>query len=285
MKAPVLSILNMKGGVGKTTVSAHIMRVLYHRLTKRVLLVDVDAQFNLTQAVVTQSEYDKILISGKVVTQCFEPAPSNDFFKVKHSDTPPPTAKSIANGLRQIGKGENGRLDLIPGSFDLMKYSMIDDPTQLKHASDYFKRFIAQTREEYDLIVIDCNPSSSFVTKCALENSTHVLSPVKLDKFSIQGVGMVDQLFEHLKLDLDHIILVNGISRSKPMNPVEKDLRAHPKFGPRVLVSRLAHSGLLAAEPTYTGFATDKRGPYSGVVRKEIGGIADEIAKKLGILK
>jgi len=50
MVTPVLSILNMKGGVGKTTVSAHVMRVLYHRYQKRILLVDLDPQFNLTQA-------------------------------------------------------------------------------------------------------------------------------------------------------------------------------------------------------------------------------------------
>jgi chromosome partitioning protein len=40
--APVVAVLNMKGGVGKTTISAHLMRVLYHALGKRVLLIDFD---------------------------------------------------------------------------------------------------------------------------------------------------------------------------------------------------------------------------------------------------
>lgn len=48
----------MKGGVGKTTVSAHVMRVLYLKLLKRTLLVDFDPQFNLTQTIVPQSDYE-----------------------------------------------------------------------------------------------------------------------------------------------------------------------------------------------------------------------------------
>ena len=85
----------MKGGVGKTTISAHIMRVLYHRMQKRVLLIDLDAQFNLTQSVLTQAEYDVLLEDGKTVLSCFEPLPSNDFFKVKHSDKAPPNAADV----------------------------------------------------------------------------------------------------------------------------------------------------------------------------------------------
>ena len=282
MKGPVLSILNMKGGVGKTTISAHVIRVLYHRWQKKVLLIDLDAQFNLTQTVVRQSDYDGILASGKTVLATFEPTPSNDFFKVKHSDQPPPKASELAMTLRKVGKGEKARLDLIPGSFDLMKYSMIDDPAQLKTAAQHFARFISQARDEYDLIVLDCNPSSSFVTKCALENSNNVLSPVRSDKFSILGVGMVDKLFDHLGVSVDHMILFNGVRRNAPRSQVETDLRAHPKFGPKALVARLATSKLLSAEPTYTGFATDIGGPYSGVLRDEIGKISDEIAGKLG---
>ncbi|WP_444462234.1 ParA family protein [Rhodobacter capsulatus] len=282
MKCPVLSILNMKGGVGKTTISAHVIRVLYHKWQKKVLLVDLDAQFNLTQAVVKQSVYDGVLASGETVLAAFEPTPSNDFFKVKHSDQPPPKASELAITLRHIGRGDKARLDLIPGAFDLMKYSMIDDPAQLKMAAQHFARFISQTRDEYDLIVLDCNPSSSFVTKCALENSTNVLSPVRSDKFSILGVGMVDKLFDHLGVSVNHMILFNGVRRHAPRSQVETELRAHSKFGPKTLVSRLVTSKLLAAEPTYTGFATDMGGPYSGILRDEIGKISDEIAGKLG---
>jgi len=280
---PVLSVLNMKGGVGKTTISAHVMRVLYHRFQKRVLLVDLDPQFNLTQAVLTQEVYDQILEEKKTVMAAFEPQPSNDFFKVKATKDPPPSATDIAKRLRPVGQGKVAKLDLIPGSFDLMKYTMIDDSSQLKIASDYFKWFISNAKNEYDAIVLDCNPSSSFLTKCALENSSHVVSPVRPDKFSILGVGMLDKLFDHLGLSPNHITLINGVKRYDAMTQVELELRAHAKFGPTVLTQRLPISKLLEAASDYTGFATEKKGPYSSVIRSEIGKIAQEIADRLGV--
>lgn len=281
MSTPVLSILNMKGGVGKTTVSAHVMRVLYQRFQKKVLLIDFDAQFNLTQAVMTQSKYEEVADNGQTIISCFEPLPSSDFFQVKHSDQPPPQASLVATTLRKVGNGEHARLDLIPGSFELVKYSMIDDPGQLKHASAHLKRFISQAKNEYDLIVLDCNPSSSFVTKCALENSSHVLSPVKLDKFSVLGVGLVSQLFSHLGLNPEHMILINAVKRNGPTSAVEIELRANQKFGPKVLLNKLVQSKLLAADPTYTGFATDRRVPYSSTLRLEIRNITQEIADRV----
>jgi chromosome partitioning protein len=284
MASPVLAVLNMKGGVGKTTVSAQIMRVLYQLMNIRVLLLDLDAQFNLTQSVLTQARYDEILEKGYTIMSCFEPLPSNDFFQVKKAVEPPPKATEICESLRHIVK-DGGVLDLVPGSFDMMKYSMIDDAAKLKHASAYFKRFMSQAKKEYDLVVLDCNPSSSFITKCALESSSHVLSPVKLDKFSILGVGFVDKLFRHLKLNVHHTILINDVRRHARMSEIERTLRAHPRFGKKVLRNRLVHSKLLAADPSYTGFAADKGGPYSSTVASELRAIAREISQQLGLDK
>jgi chromosome partitioning protein len=245
--------------------------------------VVLDAQFNLTQAVLNQSAYEELLSAGKTVLACFEPQPSNDFFKVQKSHHDPIGVDEVSHGLRHIPPGDRARLDIVAGAFDMMKYSMIDDPIQLSHAASYFSHFISNARKEYDLIVFDCNPSSSFVTKCALENSTDVLSPVKPDKFSILGVGMVDRLFDHLGISLKHHIIVNGVKRSDPLSAVEIELRAHQKFGPKVLKGRLAQSKFLSADPSYTGFATDRGGPYSSVVRREIRSIADEVANRIGV--
>ena len=94
---------------------------------------------------------------------------------------------------------------------------------------------------------------------------------------------MVDKLFEHLSLDVTHMILVNGVRRTDAVTTVEQDLRAHPRYGPKVLVNNLNYSKLLSADPSYTGFATDKRGPYSSVLRREISRIAQELANHLGL--
>lgn len=282
MPTPVVSILNMKGGVGKTTISAHVMRILFQRSQKRILLIDLDPQFNLTQTIIKQSDYDTILTEQKTIMSCFEPLPSNDFFKIKHTVAPPPKASELCTSLWEV-RGRPAKLDIIAGNFDLVKYSLIDDPKQLQHASGYLKRFISGAKTEYDLIVLDCNPSSSFITKCALKNSTHVLSPVKLDKYSILGVGLVDKLFQWLEIEPQHSILINDVQRSSGITGIERELRAHDKFGSLVLTNRLHSSTYLKASLSYTGFATDKGGPYSGELKQNINKITDELIIKLGL--
>ena len=63
--APVVAVLNMKGGVGKTTISAHVMRVLYHIHQVKTLLVDLDPQFNLSQALIARSAI--LTMTGEVL--------------------------------------------------------------------------------------------------------------------------------------------------------------------------------------------------------------------------
>jgi len=282
MPTPIVSILNMKGGVGKTTISAHVFRVLYQRAGIKVLLVDLDPQFNLTQTIVRQKKYDALLGDQKTVMSCFEPLPSNDFFKIKHTDDPPPKAEEILVNLRSF-KGKDAKIDLIPGDFDLVKYSLIDNSKALNHAAKYLKRFLSAAKKDYDLIVLDCNPSSSFITKCALSKSTHVLSPVKLDKYSILGVGLVDKLFDWLEIEPKHNILINGVQRYSGMSVIEQQLRSHDKFGSLVLKNRLNTSKYLQASISYTGFATDKGGPYSSELMQNISNISDELTQLLGL--
>jgi chromosome partitioning protein len=196
-KGPVLAILNMKGGVGKTTISAHLMRELYRRHEVKTLLIDLDPQFNLTQCVLTEEEYDGAAQNGKTVLAAFEPNPSSDFFEIKTSTSAPPSAQSISVTLKKL-KGSPARLDLLCGNFNLIKYSLITDPVSLSAALKYFKRFISQAKDEYDLIVFDCNPSSSFITQCALMTCTHILSPVRPDKYSVLGVQLVRRLLDQI---------------------------------------------------------------------------------------
>ncbi|MCP4353360.1 MAG: ParA family protein, partial [Desulfobacterales bacterium] len=61
------------------------------------------------------------------------------------------------------------------------------------------KLFIEQARKEYHLIVIDCNPSTSFLTGCALEVASNLLVPVRPDKYSVLGVEMV---FEYAQIHM-----------------------------------------------------------------------------------
>jgi chromosome partitioning protein len=284
-QTPVVAVLNMKGGVGKTTISAHVMRVLYLALRKNVLIVDFDPQFNLTQTVLAQAIYETFKKENRTVLSVMEPAPQSSLFSVSALTTPPPKLSDVSTVLRRLTNGE-AELRLVPGDFGMVKYSLIEQPTALAPVMARFKSFINAARAETDAICIDCNPSSSFMTLCALEVATHLLIPVRPDRYSILGLELLDAFVSGLPVltkKPKQLIVLNGIPRSNYDPAVENILRSHPNFGTRTLSIPLYHSSLLAASPTYTGFASDKRVPHRNRVTANIEALAREIGKEIGI--
>jgi chromosome partitioning protein len=285
--APVAAVLNMKGGVGKTTITGQVMRVLYLKLLKKTLLVDFDPQFNLTQAVVTQSNYEKLKEKNRTILTVMEPQPTKSLFSISSALPPPPSVDSVEVVLKQVADSDV-TLALVPGDFGLVKYSLIDDAKTLAPVKNRFKEFIQQARVSKDLVCIDCNPSSSFMTLCALEVATHLIVPVRPDRFSMLGLELLDSFVSDLPVLVNkpkQIIVLNGIPRSKYDPSVENIIRSHPKFGPRTLSTPLYQSSLLAASPSYTGFATDKRVPHRTRVTINITTLANEIGTELGLVK
>ena len=283
--APVVAVLNMKGGVGKTTISAHVMRVLYHRHRIKTLLVDLDPQFNLSQALISRAIYDELKDSNHTILSVMEPQPLMGLHDIRTSDTPPPKAEDIIHNLRRIVKLPI-TLDLLPGDFRLVKYSMIDNRLKLASVQKRFLRFIGESRRDYGLICIDCNPSSSFITSCALHACTHILVPIRPDRYSVLGLEILYDFINEMPTinpQPEILALLNGIPRRNYYPAVEDELRAHTTFGGKVLTNPLYQSGLLEAKTGYTGFATDKPVPWRDLLKKEISAVVDELASKLGI--
>jgi chromosome partitioning protein len=274
----------MKGGVGKTTISAHVMRVLYHIRLKKLLLVDLDPQFNLSQCLLTRGTYDRLKRMNRTVFTAMEPPPSVGLFDVVTTVKPPPRPSTIANRLKSFAN-QSAFIDLLPGNFELIKYSLIRDHDKLMKVQQRFLRFISMAREEYDIVVIDCNPSSSFITLCALHACHKLLVPVRPDRYSVLGLELVTDFLDrvptiHPKPEI--AILLNGIPSQGYDNRTETELRAHDDFGPLVLTNRLYQSRLLAASSGYTGFATDKPVAYRHLLRTEISAIVTELAARWG---
>ena len=283
--APVVAVLNMKGGVGKTTISAHVMRVLYHRHRVKILLVDLDPQFNLSQALISRAIYEKRQASNRTILSAMEPPPAIGLHDIRISNSPPPKAGDVIYGLRHIRKSKV-TLDLLPGDFRLVKYSMIDNSTKLDSVQKRFRRFIGESRKDYGLICIDCNPSSSFITSCALHACTHLLVPVRPDRYSVLGLEILNDFVEGIPtIDPrpELLVLLNGIPRQNYDSAVEDELRAHKLFGTMVLTNPVYQSGLLEAKTNYTGFATDKPVPWRDLLKKEISAVVDELATRLGL--
>lgn len=285
MVGQVISVLNMKGGVGKTTVSAHVMRVLYHNMKKKVLLLDLDPQFNLTQCLMNRVAYEQLKKEDKTIFTAMEPPSQVGLFDVAITKHKPPAPSTLKAQLRYF-QDKTAYLHLVPGNFELVKYSLIDDHQKLEAVKQRFLHFISLARVEYDLVVIDCNPSSSFITLCALQACSRLLVPVRPDRYSILGLELVADFVDRIPTiqpKPDITVLLNGIPTRDYDQTTENTLRAHGTFGKLVLTNTLRQSKLLQATSDYTGFATDKPVPYKDLLRTEIGAIVTELAKRWNI--
>jgi chromosome partitioning protein len=284
VSAPVIAVLNLKGGVGKTTVTASIGRGMFDHKVCSVLLIDLDPQFNLTQALQPETEYKAYLDESKTVLTAFEPPPSTDLFRIRTSASPPPPASELQRVLWHYTKTPDKVLALIMGNFDLVKYSLLSNHEQLNSAKSRFDQFIAASREAYDVILLDCNPSSSFLTRCALEVSTDILVPVRPDKYSILGLDLLKRFIQRLGMAKGprfHILL-NATSRGTFSEP-EELLRSSEEYGRDTLKFELFKSDILLARPSYHGFPVDRKVGYSRRLKGELGSICTELSQRMRI--
>lgn len=284
MPAPVVAVLNMKGGVGKTTISAHMPREIFNQ-KKSILLVDLDPQYNLTQQLLEPERYDKAVKEERISLRMFEPAPVSDFFDINVTDDDPPGSDIVSVMLRYFVADPDIKISIVPGTFDLTKYSFISDQAKLNHARDYFKRAISKARNQFDLVVLDMNPSSSFLTFCGLSVATDVLSPVRPDKFSVLGLELVKKLIDHPSVGgrpAMHI-LMNGVKRSHGLTQTEKDIRSAPFFQDRLLANRVYQSGVLAARSDFTGFIQERKVARKKEVSLDLRSVALELCGRIGL--
>lgn len=298
---PVISIMNLKGGVGKTTIAAHVFSTLQALKKNRVLLVDMDPQYNLSQMFFQRTTVDTLGLMDCSVISLFEPSqlqnfpsPGEKWETVETADAPTAQPDQISRRLIPDARGR-GRLDVIVGQFEIAKYAFTDDPVHLGRARVRFKRSIEALRRHYDLIVIDTNPSASFLTRCAIDVSTLLIAPVRPDRLSLRGVRLLRKLFAKL---LDEPawppvhLLINGVDRGA-MSEFEDDLRAgrldaEVKFQASrfTLKHRLYDSQYLAVRPEGDASEPLKHlayyrasGIWGGEVKKTLAGIANEIAE------
>ncbi len=232
---PVVAIMNLKGGVGKTTLSAQLAGAYQARHKNRVLLIDFDPQYNLTQLFFPGVAADKAIASDKSVISLFEKSmihqgdslsPADQWSTLNAEPFAPAPRQTIAHSL--IGNGAlKGRLDIIFGQFEISKYAFSTDVAGLEAVRENFLRAIDHYRSEYDLIFLDTNPNATFLTRCALQAADRVLAPMFTDVYSLRGLRLLnrvinDQTSPEQRPDLS--VLFNAVER-REQSDFEADTR------------------------------------------------------------
>lgn len=220
----ILTISNHKGGVGKTTSAVNIGAALV-KMGKRVLLIDLDPQANLSQSLgITEGVWPEPTIYGAL--------------RGKHPLTPIPA-------LNVEG------LELVPSTLDL---SGAEVELSNETGREYILRELLQPlKSKYDYIIIDSPPSLGLLTINALTASDEVIIPLQAQFLATQGLSKLMEVVEKIRQRLNKRLKVGGVfitqydGRKVLNRDVEDTIREH--FKTSVFKTKVRDNVALAEAP------------------------------------
>ncbi|MGN6116918.1 MAG: ParA family protein [Nitrobacter sp.] len=217
-----ISVINYKGGVGKTTVSANLAAEMAFR-GKKVLAIDLDPQASLTFSFFSVDEWRKNFESSKTIKNWY------DAFIDKDTDL---NLASLIGRPTKANVGTNGgRLDLICShlaliNVDLELATRLMGGTERDLRNNYL-RVHSRLRQglqslkagDYDYILIDCPPNFNIVTKTAIAASDFLLLPTKPDYLSTLGIDQLVKHVDELEKTYNKYVRESGSQEWQPISP------------------------------------------------------------------
>jgi cellulose biosynthesis protein BcsQ len=183
----------MKGGVGKTALTAQIGARLGMLRQNRILIIDIDPQQNLTEIFMNHVAIEQMHQKHKTIVGMFEPGRIDQNATVENLftfnfDRPLNSGvytDIVSNFYAPVDK--INRISIVLSQFEAIKYTRID-ANQAVAAKARFTESIQALKRHFDAILIDCNPSASLLTQCALSVADHILVPVQPDNAARRGL-------------------------------------------------------------------------------------------------
>jgi chromosome partitioning protein len=289
----VLSFINLKGGVGKTTIAVAIAEFLAHEQRKHVLLIDLDPQTNATVTLISEEQWAEMDNAGRTIAQLFSDKLNG------HEQPKFDIEQAIARRVSTVNEGI-ARLDLLPSSIRLID---LQDRIPMIALSGNFtsnpleilRSALQPVLARYDYVIIDCPPSLGTVTKNGLRISTGYVIPTIPDIVSTWGLYQIVENIDRFSRDIDRPVPPLGIVATKVQSNnlhrrIIDDLRARR-------LGRFGESGALPQPPMFANSVTQSvvvargadveadirtlKGKY-GKTYDELRGLTLEIMQKCG---
>lgn len=223
--AKIYSIINQKGGVGKTTTTINLGTAMA-ACGANVLIIDMDPQGNLS----TGMGVEKAKREKGVYNILIDNLSIND----------------------AVIKTEIPNLNLIPSNEDLLGIDI-----ELSNESDRVMRLkkALEDLNSYDYILLDCPPSLSLLTLNALVASTGALVPLQAEFYALEGLSQLLKTIEDIKNSVNHNLMLEGViitmfdGRNNLSNQVEQDVRSY--LGTEVFTTKIPRNIRLSEAPSH----------------------------------
>ena len=211
MSEKIISVINQKGGVGKTTTVINLAAGLTTK-GKKILVIDLDPQGNATTGL-----------------------------GLSNNDNSDRTIYGVLNGTRKVSevitKTNIENLDLITSNVDLsgLEVETAGDTRRAFILKEQITAYLNDSRGLYDYVIIDCPPSLSLLTIMALVASNSLVVPLQTEFFALEGLSQLMKTIERIKTNLNPELLIKGIlltmydKRNKLSSQVEAEAREYFK--------------------------------------------------------
>ncbi len=181
----VISLINQKGGVGKTTTSINLSASLA-LLNKKVLLIDLDPQCNATTGIgINKGEIEKSIYNVLNDTATIE----ETIIKTKYKN-----------------------LYVLPANINLAGIDIeLEHKETATSKAEQLKTHLSKIKEDYDYIIIDCPPSLGIITTNALTASDSVIIPVQCEFFALEGITQLLKAIMYTQANLNPNLAIEGV--------------------------------------------------------------------------
>lgn len=255
----VISTINLKGGVGKTTTTVGIAEMLSGVHGRRVLVIDLDPQTNATTILLGEDNWNRLNEAGHTLATLFKDALRSEAEPARFD-----LGKTLQKNVSPVGEVRS--VDLLPSSLDLIdvqdRLAMMpsgrfysDNPT------DLLRRAVRPILSDYDYVLIDCPPNLGIVTLNGLRISNGYIIPTIPDILSTYGIpqiqSRIDAFSENLGEDITEIGII--ITKFRAASTVHINTIRQLEIGdhlPTVFQNRIPEANQIAASAEYVSYST-----------------------------
>lgn len=257
--ATIVSTINLKGGVGKTTTTVALGEILCESFRKRVLIVDLDPQTNATTMLIGEDRWKELNEQGHTLARLFQDAMCEDASERKFDLEQ--TRQTNVSNVRDVRN-----LDLLPSSLDLIDVqdrlaSMPSGRFYANNPTEVLRRAIGPIIDEYDYVLIDCPPNLGLITLNGLRISDGYIIPTIPDVLSTYGIPQIvtrigefaDSIAE--SIEPFGIVVSKYQSNSSLHNRTLRQIREDGKY-PHVFETVIPQANAIAESAEFTPINT-----------------------------